>query len=400
MIGAATAEARLREAHWVHLPELRAILALLEGEAGRTRIVGGLVRDTILDLPHAVSDIDIATELLPDDVTERAREAGIAVYPTGIDHGTVTLRHGTVVVEVTTLRQDVETDGRHAIVRFGTDWIADASRRDFTLNALYADMDGALFDPLGGLGDCIDARVRFIGEPAQRIAEDGLRVYRFFRFSASHGREAFDPAGLEACAAAAHSLDHLSAERVGGEIRRMLGLRHVASTLRKMVQIGLLDLSEQVVASLRGYEWQVGEPVLTARLALILEDTEPEDLQARWRLSNDDIGAATDLRAAAELVEGMDLHEAVYRYPELLKDALDVAAVRAGWGEAGKMAVREKLFAVEKREFPLTGADLVGHGLRPGPKLGQELRRLERLWIESEFALGKDELLSYVEKTE
>ena len=233
MIGAATAEARLREAHWVHLPELRAILALLEGEAGRTRIVGGLVRDTILDLPHAVSDIDIATELLPDDVTERAREAGIAVYPTGIDHGTVTLRHGTVVVEVTTLRQDVETDGRHAIVRFGTDWIADASRRDFTLNALYADMDGALFDPLGGLGDCIDARVRFIGEPAQRIAEDGLRVYRFFRFSASHGREAFDPAGLEACAAAAHSLDHLSAERVGGEIRRMLGLRHVASTLRK-----------------------------------------------------------------------------------------------------------------------------------------------------------------------
>ncbi|WP_052731652.1 CCA tRNA nucleotidyltransferase [Devosia geojensis] len=399
MIGAATAEARLREAHWVHLPELRAILALLEGEEGRTRIVGGLVRDTILDLPHAVSDIDIATELLPNDVTERAREAGIAVYPTGIDHGTVTLRHGTVVAEVTTLRQDVETDGRHAIVRFGTDWVADASRRDFTLNALYADMDGALFDPLGGLGDCIDARVRFIGDPAQRIAEDGLRVYRFFRFSASHGRETFDPDGLEACAAVVGKLGHLSAERIGHEIKRMLGLPHVASTLRKMVQIGILDLPETVVAALRSYEWQVGEPVLSARLALILEDADAGELQARWRLSNEDIGSATNLRAAADLVARMRLHEAVYRYPGLAKDALDVAAVRAGWGEAGKMAVREKLIAVEERDFPLTGDDLVGHGLPPGPALGRELKRLERLWIESEFALDRDELLSKVEKT-
>lgn len=398
MIGAATAEARLRDAAWVRLPELRAILTVLDGEAARSRVVGGLVRDTILDLPRERSDIDVATELTPKQVTDRARANGIAVYPTGIDHGTVTLRHGSVVAEVTTLREDIETDGRHARVHFGTDWTADASRRDFTLNALYADMNGVLFDPLGALADCIDARVRFIGDPARRIAEDGLRVYRFFRFTASHGRETFDPEGLEACAAAVGSLGHLSAERVGSEFKRMLGLPHVALTLKKMVQIGLLDLSEPVVAALRAYERQVAEPTFAARLALILQAAYAEDLQARWRLSNDDIAAATDLRAAAQLIEALRLHEAVYRFPQIAEAALDVAAVHAGWGEAGKTAVHEKLVAVERRDFPLTGADLVGRGLAPGPELGRELKRLERLWIESEFALGREELLARVER--
>lgn len=399
MIGAATAEARLRDAAWVRLPELRTILAVLDGEAARSRVVGGLVRDTILDLPRDRSDIDVATELTPKQVTDRARANGIAVYPTGIDHGTVTLRHGSVVAEVTTLREDIETDGRHARVHFGTDWTADASRRDFTLNALYADMNGVLFDPLAALADCIDARVRFIGDPAQRIAEDGLRVYRFFRFTASHGRETFDPEGLEACAAAVGSLGHLSAERVGSELKRMLGLPHVALTLKKMVQIGLLDLSEPVVAALRAYERQVAEPTFTARLALILEAADAEELQAHWRLSNDDVTAATDLRSAAQLIQELRLHEAVYRFPQIADAALDVAAVRAGWGEAGKTAVHEKLLAVEQRDFPLAGADLVALGLAPGPQLGRELKRLERLWIESEFALGRDELLARVERS-
>src|SRR5690606_16390850 len=206
MVSATGAAARLQRAEWLQSEETQRLLALLDGAEGRTRAVGGIVRDTILGRPLHRSDIDLATELPPEEVVARAEQAGVASYPTGIEHGTVTLRLGALAAEVTTLREDVETDGRRAVVRFGTDWTRDAERRDFTLNALYAGMDGTLFDPLSGLEDCIVGRVRFIGEPERRIAEDRLRVYRFFRFSASHGSEQFDAAGLAACRAAAASL--------------------------------------------------------------------------------------------------------------------------------------------------------------------------------------------------
>ncbi|HEX4016097.1 MAG TPA: hypothetical protein VHX15_05110, partial [Frankiaceae bacterium] len=218
------AQDRLTNAEWRMRPETRRIFSLLDGAAGRTRAVGGIVRDTLLDRQRDDAEIDFATELLPDEVMQRAGEAGIGVYPTGIEHGTVTLRLGEFAAEVTTLRQDVATDGRHAKVRFGTDWVRDAERRDFTLNALYVGSDGALFDPLHGLDDCLAGRVRFIGDADRRIAEDRLRVYRFFRFSASLGGERFDDEGLTAVGRAANDLGDLSAERVGGEMRRMLEL--------------------------------------------------------------------------------------------------------------------------------------------------------------------------------
>jgi poly(A) polymerase len=227
--------ARLRQAGWLTGPETQQLLRMLDGGSGRTRAVGGIVRDTLLGLPRANTDVDFATELTPDEVVARAGTHGASAYPTGIDHGTVTLRLGTVVAEVTTLREDIETDGRRAVVKFGTDWARDAARRDFTLNALYAGIDGTLFDPLGGLPDLLAGRVRFIGDAAQRIEEDRLRVYRFFRFSASHGAEKLDPDGLAACEAAASRLGSVSAERVGSEMMRMLGLRRVANTLKAMV---------------------------------------------------------------------------------------------------------------------------------------------------------------------
>ena len=227
------------EADWLKNPETQAILAALDGAERRTRIVGGVIRDTIMDVKRASADIDMATELLPDEVMARARAAGMASYPTGIEHGTVTLKLGETIAEVTTLRRDVETDGRHAVVAFGTDWVEDASRRDFTLNALYCDADGTLFDPLDGVGDALSGVVRFIGDARQRIAEDGLRVYRFFRFSASHGGQQFDVGGLAACADAAGRLEHLSRERVGAEMTRMLALPKVARTLTEMADIGL-----------------------------------------------------------------------------------------------------------------------------------------------------------------
>ncbi|RYY39097.1 MAG: CCA tRNA nucleotidyltransferase, partial [Sphingomonadales bacterium] len=170
--------ARLKTADWLVRDETQTLLRLLGGNDGRTRAVGGIVRDTLLGRDLIPTDIDFATALLPHEVAILAERAGIAVHPTGIEHGTVTLRLNNLTAEVTTLREDVETDGRRALVQFGTDWTRDAERRDFTLNALYAGFDGELFDPLGGLGDCLAGRVRFIGDPARRIEEDRLRVYR------------------------------------------------------------------------------------------------------------------------------------------------------------------------------------------------------------------------------
>ena len=177
-MSAADAMLRLKDAAWLRAPDTQRLFALLDGAGGKTRAVGGIVRDTLLGLERANAEIDFATEFEPNEVMRRAGAAGVPVYPTGIEHGTVTLRIGELVAEVTTLRQDVETDGRHARVKFGTDWRRDAERLDFTLNALYLGADGALFVPLGGVDDCLGGVVRFIGDADQRIAADQLGQYR------------------------------------------------------------------------------------------------------------------------------------------------------------------------------------------------------------------------------
>lgn len=389
----ATAEGRLRDAAWLKRPETQAIFAVLDGADGLTRAVGGVVRDTLLDRHRDNPDIDFATVLLPAEVTRRAEAAGVAAYPTGIEHGTITLRVNDVVAEVTTLRRDVQTDGRHAQVVFGTDWSEDAQRRDFTLNALYAQPDGTLFDPLDGLGDCLAGRVRFIGDAARRIAEDGLRVFRFFRFSASHGGESFDPEGMAACAAAVARLDHLSGERIGREMTRMLSLPHVAATLRAMSGIGLEPIDDETLGLLKAYERQSAKPQFHGRLALLLGEQTPEAIQRRWRLANADIDAALATRAASELLREFKVNAAVYRFSAYLGAAIDVAAVVAGWGEAGKLAVTEQVYGIDPPKFPIGGRDLMAMGMLPGPDLGALLERLEQRWVESGFTLDRPALL-------
>jgi poly(A) polymerase len=385
--------AKLKRAEWLMRPETQRILALLDGAAGRTRAVGGIVRDTLLGLPREAADIDLATELLPDEVMRRAEKAGLSVYPTGIEHGTVTLRLDTLTTEVTTLREDVETDGRHAVVRFGTDWRLDAMRRDFTMNALYAGMDGQLFDPLHGLDDCLARRVRFIGVPGERIAEDRLRVYRFFRFSASHANQQFDSAGLAACRDAAMTLGGLAAERIGAEMRRILGLPKVAKTIVEMRLLGVLDLPEAATNLLTSFERRARRPAWHGRLALLASEVGPDALQIMWRLSNDDIAAAAAILTAARLIVDFRLNEAAYRYPAALTDAIDVAATLADWGDAGRLAVVEELQRLDVPQFPIRGNDLLGLGMPAGKALGLELERLERVWIESGFALDREALL-------
>jgi poly(A) polymerase len=387
------ADRRLIEAPWLRRAETQRILSLLDGAAGRTRAVGGIVRDTLLGRGRADNDVDLATELLPEEVMTRAGRVGIAAYPTGIAHGTVTLKLGALLAEVTTLREDVVTDGRHAVVAFGADWRRDAERRDFTMNALYAGMDGVLFDPLAGLDDCLARRVRFIGDPDQRIAEDRLRVFRFFRFSASHGEQRFDPVGLEACRRAADLLDQLSAERIGAEMRRMLGLPKVALTFETMAASGVLDLAPGTLSLLAGYEERSASPTLPGRLAIIILGTGAEHLQLRWRLANSEIRAAAEVLSAERLLADGRVREAAYRFPQAWPDALAIAAVRAPWDAKHVAAVRAKLGASTIPPFPLTGSDLLGLGYRPGQALGRELRRLEQAWIDSGFSLSREALL-------
>ncbi len=385
---------RLKRADWLMRPETQRMLALLDGAAGRTRVVGGIVRDTLLELPRTNSDIDMATELRPEEVILRAERARLSAYPTGIEHGTVTLRLDRLTAEVTTLREDVETDGRHAVVRFGTDWRQDALRRDFTLNALYVGMDGTLFDPLHGVEDCLARKVRFIGKAAERIAEDRLRVYRFFRFSASHAGEQFDADGLAACAAAAGTLGRLAAERVGAEMRRMLALPRIANTLKAMREAQILELPEAMIRLLHGYERRVRKPEYAARLAILMSEIAADRLQAMWRLSNDDVGTAEAIGSAARLIAEFKLNEAAYRHPGALADGIDVAATLSNWGDAGKLAVVEQLQRLDVPRFPIRGNDLLGLGKQAGPELGAELERLERAWIESGFTLDRAALLA------
>lgn len=382
----------LAKAEWLNRPETQAIFAALDGQQRKTRAVGGVVRDTIMGRQHS-GDIDMATELLPDEVITRAKAAGIAFYPTGIEHGTVTLKLGDTLAEVTTLRRDVETDGRHAVVAFGTDWVEDARRRDFTLNALYCAMDGTLYDPLGGVDDARDGVVQFIGDASQRIAEDGLRVYRFFRLSASHAEQRLDPDGLTACATAVGSLDHLSRERIGHEVMRMLALPKVALSLAVMSEIRLLPLSDAALRALVAYE-SLGGRAATTRLALLTEDLNA--LQSAWRLSNDTITSARSIARAAALLEQDKIAEAAYRHGETAVEGLAAAASLGQWGMARLSESARVLAKMVVPPFPLTGHDLAGLGITPGPALGRELNRLEQLWIDSDFALSKIELLTQV----
>ena len=227
------------DAPWLREGALAKLLAVLDRDGEEARVVGGAVRNALLGEPPG--DFDIATTALPREVVRRAEAAGFKPVPTGIDHGTITVVVGGKPFEVTTLREDVETDGRHAKVAFGRDWKRDAERRDFTMNALSVGRDGTMHDHVSGLADAAARRVRFIGDPAQRIAEDYLRILRFFRFHAAYGHGAPDPDGLHACIVARAGLDTLSRERVRMEVMKLLVTPHAVATLAVMAETGLLD---------------------------------------------------------------------------------------------------------------------------------------------------------------
>jgi poly(A) polymerase len=386
---------RLEHQSWMNAPETRAVMDALGGDA---RFVGGAVRNALLG--QDVKDIDIATPLTPEDVLARLKNAGLGAVPTGIDHGTITALSNGKPFEVTTLRRDVTTDGRHATVAFTADWREDASRRDFTMNALYASADGEVFDYFGGIEDLKAGRVRFVGDAAQRIREDYLRVLRLFRFHAWYGKGDIDSDGLHAAAAEKTGIAQLSGERVQKEMLRLLEADNPVPALRVMAASGILSeilpgalniaRLERLVAN-DSNNFFTPDPLL--RLAALLPDVESARAVAeRFKLSNVDRVRLEDLAGGREkIVSYLSIREVrklLYRLGT--KRFRDRVTLR--WAEDPKdsntMQWRALLALADawiRPEFPLTGRNVMSAGVPEGLLVGRILAEVEEWWIESDF---------------
>ncbi|MEJ1160796.1 CCA tRNA nucleotidyltransferase [Prosthecomicrobium sp. N25] len=408
-----TGAASIAAAPWLADRRLQRLFAALARDGDEAWAVGGAVRNTLMGLP--VNDVDVATTALPEVVSARAAAAGFKPVPTGLDHGTVTVVVDGHPFEVTTLREDIETHGRHAVVRFGRDWRADAHRRDFTMNALYVSADGTVHDFVGGVEDCLARRVRFIGRPEDRIREDYLRILRFFRFHAAYGHGDPDPAGLAACIRERAGLDRLSAERIGQETVKLVAAPGAPATARVMSDCGLLQRVLGSAADLAGFarlttlardmvvapQGKADWPLFLAALAVWTEADAPR-LAERLRLPN----AALDrmergVHLARAVGPGFDDRRAralLYRAgEESYRDALALAAARRRITDEGRLAHDLALpFRWQPGKLPVAGRDFLARGLARGPSVGEALRRAEALWIESDFALSRDDLLGAV----
>ena len=407
---------KLPNADWLQDRDLQSLLELLSSDGEEAKVNGGAVRNSLLGEP--VADVDISTTLLPDQVIERLQAAEIKAIPTGIEHGTITAVINKRGFEITTLRADIETNGRHAVVRFGRDWSEDAQRRDFTINALYVDKHGVIFDPLDGFGDIEARRVKFIGEAEDRISEDHLRILRFFRFFAWYGKGAPDRDGLKACVRMKHSIDDLSVERIWNEFRKLLSAPDPARAILWMRQSGVLnivlpesekwgiDAFQRLVKAEDELDWSV-DPLL--RLMAIIPPQEDiiTKLCARLRISNSDCGRLknwTKGPASFEKTDEVQLQKIMYQTDQQAsvdRLKLELARLReAGQREddalveAAKIAELLKFALVwERPKFPVKGRDLIKQGQEPGEALGVQLKVLETKWIESGFELNKQALL-------
>jgi tRNA nucleotidyltransferase/poly(A) polymerase len=389
----------IAEADWFRAAGVRRVFDLLDRDGEEARVIGGAVRNALLGLP--IRDIDFGTTATPDVVTQRAAAAGIKTVPTGIDHGTVTLVLDDSAFEVTTLREDIATDGRHATVRFGRDWDADARRRDFTINALSADAAGRIHDPVGGYDDIVARRVRFIGDAATRIAEDRLRILRFFRFHAEYAEGPLDPAGLSAAMAARNDLRDLSAERIGQEMRKIVVARRAVEVAAEMQESGIMGIVLGGVAYLAPFgkavraETAAGAMVSAAtRLATLACQIEEDVLRLveRLRLSN----VERDRMLAALSAAGMFAPFPDERAARALLYRLGEEAYRDGvfqgfaWSSSPPGDAWKNLYHLPDRwtppRFPLTGRDVMASGRERGPEIGVLLRAVESWWVEQDFA--------------
>ena len=401
--------APLRDWPLIKEPRLRALMRALDGDQGLTRIVGGAVRNALMGQP--ASDADLATLFPPPEVIRRAQAAGFKTVPTGIEHGTVTVIVDGQPFEVTTLRRDVETDGRRAVVSFTKDWREDAGRRDFTMNALYCDVGGEVLDVVGGVEDLKAGRVRFIGEAEDRIREDYLRILRFFRFTAWYGKGRPDAEGIKACAKLKAGIATLSAERVWAELKRLLKapdptrallwMRTTEVLQKTLPESWGIDALPRTVAAGAAEGWPP-DPLFRLQSILPPHRARIDGMAERLRLSR---AEAARLLAWADTPEpDPDMSEAeiartLYRHGrEGVIDRLRHALARELDKDNAEAAA--KLRRLEgyvqswtKPILPVTGKDLVAAGISPGPDVGARLRALEERWIDSGFSLSREALL-------
>ncbi|MHA6289366.1 CCA tRNA nucleotidyltransferase [Maricaulis sp. CAU 1757] len=405
----------LHEQAWMRSPATQQVLDALEARrAGATRFVGGCVRNALLGEP--VQDVDLATQLTPDEVMSASRAAGLKVVPTGIAHGTVTVISDGQPFEVTTLRRDVETDGRRAVVAFTDDWAEDAQRRDFRLNALYADRDGVIYDPTGGLEDLPQRRFVFVGDAEARIREDYLRILRLFRFEAWYGRGEPDPQALEAVAALVGGLPTLSVERIWAEFKKLLAAPDPLPCLRIMRDRGVLAPILGVNGSLRVLGGIIAQdvefglaPDSLLRFAA-LADGGPERIRtmaAKLKMSNAEtrrLQGAVDATHASEVTEAfsdmaaaeraiMALGARAFEDQVRLQAAGEVAPPPRDWRLLAEFAQNW-----QEPEFPVKGGDLILLGYEPGPMLGDALDELRAMWIADRFEPTKDELIARLKR--
>jgi poly(A) polymerase len=395
---------------WLREGPVPRVLAVLDTDGEEARVVGGAVRNALLGAP--LGDVDIATTALPEEVIRRVEAAGFKAVPTGIEHGTVTVIAERRPFEVTTLREDIETDGRRAKVAFGREWRRDAERRDFTMNALSVTSDGLVHDYVGGLADITARRVRFIGDPASRIGEDYLRILRFFRFHAAYGEGAPDPVGLAACIAARAGLETLSRERVRAELLKLLLATHAVPTLAIMTESGLLGpvlggvpllascsnmikleaalrLEHDAIRRLGALAVSVVEDADRLRDRLRLANVEHERLRSMadvwWRIS-----PTQGPHWARVLLYGLGekyIDRVLLAWSRSPAGAADVA-----WRELAMLPDHWRPPA-----FPLKAADFIARGVPQGPALGAALRAAEEAWIATGFRLDAKALAAIVD---
>jgi len=381
---------------WMNGPAAAPVFAALTAGGVTARIVGGCVRDAVLGL--AIGDLDVCTPASPGRVMELVRAAGLKAIPTGIEHGTVTVIAQHTPVEVTTLRRDVETDGRRAVVAFTDDWVEDATRRDLTLNALYLDPDGTIYDPIGeGLADARAGRIRFVGDPETRIREDVLRILRFFRFWARFGREPLDPDGLAACTVLADRIPTLSGERVWSELAKLLVARRAVEALAAMERAGVASRLwpggahvERATAAIAVEDGLGLDPDAVRRLAALVAAPEAvEPAAERLRLSR----AETARVRRALTVDGTpssadrERRARIYRAGgEAYLDARILQAAASGDPPAAVATDRDMAASWTPPAFPIGGRDVAALGVPQGPDTGRFLRAVEDAWIADDFA--------------
>ncbi len=401
---------KIKTPSWMKLEGTKSVMKALNGKAREPQalFVGGCVRDTLLGIADEDTDIDIATRLKPEQVIDQLNAAGIRSVPTGIEHGTVTGIAGGSTFEITTLRHDIETDGRHAVVGFTQDWHEDVMRRDFTMNTLLADMEGRIYDPLGrGLEDLEEGRVIFVGDPEQRIAEDFLRILRFFRFHAYYGKGEPDSGALQACKKFAPKIVTLSRERITQEFLKIINAEDPLPVLRQMDDNGVLstilptDYPQEVLRRLCKLQESFRLVSVASRL-LVLIDLDTGNLPALESSISMSGALKKEIQLINQALLGLSSgsissdKELIYRYKKMLSVQAILLDHALNEGSGNLNSRIELVKSWRPPELPISGQDVLATGIPPGPAVGAILSRIEQWWVEHDFAPDRQSCLDQI----